>query len=259
MRITMCVDSTTKVFNLLVLLLICMLLSSHFFSSRKAIILIPIVLTINGVAISIYGIVQRLSDNPTIYGLGTPGNPFGPFINKNNAAGYLLICLAGCLAASFVIFRAKQASGGRPRPIITKEYPIWKRISLHFGLFLAELTALRIVALLATSIIVLGIIFTLSRGGTLALAVGSGFAVAYYALTQKSSAVVLIVGTIALALVGLTISFGWGDLVAKRLGSLSDVKLLENESRVDHWIQTAPAITDFTPLGCGVGLSLIHI
>lgn len=254
-RITMDADGTSRMFNLLVLALICLLLGSHFFSSRKAIFLLPFALTLNGFAISVYGILQMTGDIRSIFGIDAPGQPFGPFVNKNNASGYLLICLAGCLTLAYAAFHSKSANGSRPRKIITREYPIWKRAWLHVGLFFAELTATKIVALIATMTIVTGILFCFSRGGIVALVAGLAVAGAYYSLAHKTSRLIIVMATLGLLVFGPLVWFGSGltNRVAGELDSLSDTRLLENDARVNHWIQTAPAISDFSPFGSGVG------
>ena len=53
-------DGTARTFNLLMLSLICLMLGCHFFSARRLIYLLPTVATINGVAISCFGIFQKL-------------------------------------------------------------------------------------------------------------------------------------------------------------------------------------------------------
>ena len=254
-RITMDVDGTAKMFNLMMLALICLVLTSQLFSSRRVIYLFPLVMTINGIAISLYGIVQRLKSDSTIFGyvIEYAEQPFGPFVNKNNAAGYLLLCMAGSLALLFGVYHRRMASGQRPRAIITNEYPIWKQISLHLGLFFAELNASKLAALLATLIIFVGILFTVSRGGILAMGCGSAVAAIYFCFLRKSSFVLVSIICLVLLSIGVMGYSGLGDRIARRMQTLSETDLLSNDQRVNHWIQTAPAIGEFSPLGSGVG------
>ncbi len=254
-RITMDADGTAKMFNLLLLSLVLLLLGCHFFNSRKSIYLLPIALTINGVLISGYGVVQRLQGIRTIFGreLTHGGIPFGPFVNRNNAAGFLLICLAGSLALLFAAFNRRAASGQRPRQIITQEYPIWRRISLHAGLFFAELNATKLLACFASFAIIFGILGTLSRGGILAMSIGLICVTIYVCVYLKSSR--LLIGSLGIGflVLGLMSFLGLGDQLAGRLGALNDAELVTSDKRLAHWIQTAPAISEFSPLGSGVG------
>jgi tetratricopeptide (TPR) repeat protein len=254
-RITMDLDGTAEMFNLLMLALICLMLGCHFFSSRRAVYLLPLAMTVNGVAISLFAIVQRLRSDMTIYGfvIDDIHQPFGPFVNKNNAAGYLLLCLAGCLAVLFGSFHRRSSSASRPRPIITNEYPIWKRASLHIALFVADLNARKLLAMAATLIITAGVLFTISRGGILSLGVGLAMAGIYFCVLKKSSATLVGLLCGGLLLIGFLGYFGAGEKIAYRLGSLSNQELLSNDQRATHWVQTAPAIGEFSPLGSGVG------
>ena len=254
-RITMDADGTARMFNLMILVLISLVLGSHFFSSRRAIFILPFFVTINGMAISLYGMVQRLSSSTSIYGIEIDlvRQPFGPFVNKNNAAGFLLICMAGSLMLLFGVFFRKSASGQRPKPIITSEYPIWRQISLHIGVFLAELNAAKLAAILATATIGMGVLFTFSRGGILAMGTGMAMAATWFCMIRKSSFLLLGVLCVGMLVVGLLGFLGVGDQLASRLGTISNAELLTTDKRINHWVQTAPAIGDFNPFGSGVG------
>jgi hypothetical protein len=77
-------------------------------------------LTIVGAAVALFGIGQKaLGDGITIYGFWTPrmpGNPFGPFVNRNHYAGWMLMALPACLA---VIGSSLTHALHRPEPDAT--------------------------------------------------------------------------------------------------------------------------------------------
>ena len=254
-RITMDIDGTAKMFNLLVLGLICLILGCYFFSSRRFVYLLPFAMTLNGVAISCYGIVQRLSGDLTIYGreIADIVQPIGPFVNRNNAAGYLLMCLAGSLALLYGVFHGGSQSGKGHRIIVSKEYPIWKRAGLQFGIFVADLNAKKLLAILSTLILTVGILFTVSRGGFLALGAGFAIALSYYCLMRKSSLILIGITAVLLLVLGALNFSETGDRLSQRLGKLSDADILNRDQRAQHWSQTAPAILEFSPLGSGLG------
>jgi len=59
-----------------------------------------ILIASNGALLVFLGIVQRLTWNGLLYWqvpLTEGGGPFGPFVNQNNAGGFLNLCLAGAL------------------------------------------------------------------------------------------------------------------------------------------------------------------
>ncbi len=260
-RTTMDLDGSIRTFNLLMLALICMMLGAHFFSSRRGLILLPLIATLNGVVISFFGIVQKLKFDGRLFWfieLRYGGVPFGPFVNRNNAAGFLLICFGCSLMLIYLAFTTGSRPGGRPRPIITDEYPIWRRLGLHLALFFSELNGRKLAAILASVIILAGIVGTLSRGGTVALLLGYAAVFAFVVTTRKSRSLVILFlasGLLAIALIGW---LGMSASVAERLDTLSDTDILSNETRVQHWLQTAPAIGDFVPLGSGAG-SYVHV
>lgn len=255
-RITMDLDATLKSINLLTLALICVVLASYFFSARKALAVLPLAATINGVAISAYGVVQRLKEDNRIFGfieLDHKATPFGPFVNQNNAAGYLLICLACSVGLIVMAFNRPMQSGQRPRTIITNDYPVWQRARLHLGLFLAELNAVKLLTLLASAIIAAGVVATLSRGGFLALVVATAAVTLYYSMLKKSFFAIGAGAMLAIVVfIGINL-FGFGESIANRLDRASDTNFVSNEVRIRHWTQTSPAISEFFPLGSGVG------
>ncbi len=255
-RITMDIDGTWRNLNLLVLSLIAFMIAAYLFAPRNWLSAIPLVMTINGVAVSLYGIAQRLAGEQLLFGAIEirPGtSPFGPFINQNNAAGYLLICLAGSLILAVYAFNRRSGGDSRPRLIITHDYPVWHRIRLHVGLFLADLNALKLAAMLAVTIIAIGVVATMSRGGIMAMAIASFAVIVYYSIIRKTFAIFgvsAIIGGIIFATLTL---FGMSDAVMQRMNQLSDKDIINNEVRIRHWIQTSPAITDFSPMGSGAG------
>jgi O-antigen ligase/tetratricopeptide (TPR) repeat protein len=255
-RVTMDVDGTRRSLNLLVLSLISFLVAAYLFAPRNWLAAIPLVMTISGVAVSAYGIVLRLAGEQLLFGAIEirPGtSPFGPFINQNNAAGYLLICLACSLILVVYAFNRRSGGDSRPRLIITHDYPIWHRIRLHFGLFLADLNAVKLASLLAVVIIAFGVVGTMSRGGIMAMIIAALSVIVFYAITRKSFAIFGVSAIVAVILLAALSLFGMSDAVMQRLNELSDTDIVNNEVRIKHWIQTSPAITDFSPMGSGAG------
>ena len=255
-RITMDLDGTLKSINLLTLALLCVVLASYFFSARNALAVLPLAATVNGVAISALGVVQRLKEDNRIFGfieLDHAATPFGPFVNQNNAAGYLLICLACSVGLIVMAFNRPMESGQRPRTIITNDYPVWQRARLHFGLFLAELNAVKLLTLLASAIIAAGVVATLSRGGFLALVVATAAVTLYYSMLKRSFFAIGACAMLAVVVFVGTSLFGFGETIANRLDRASDTNFVSNEVRIRHWTQTSPAISEFSPLGSGVG------
>jgi O-antigen ligase/polysaccharide polymerase Wzy-like membrane protein len=172
-----------------------------------------------GVLLALAGIIQNATFNGKIYGFWTSqmaGSPFGPFVNKNHFAGWMLLAIPlslGLLSANI----ARGMRGVRP---------VWRdRV-----LWLASPEANRLILLAgAIAVMCLSLVLTMSRSGIscLALAIASIGLVALSARTstgRKAATVgyVTLVTVLVLTLVG-TEAIGsrfaaadWSDFNARR-------------------------------------------
>jgi O-antigen ligase len=115
--------------------------------------------SILGVILAVAGIVQKAMWNGKIYGFWTPihvGDPFGPFVNKNHFAGWMLMALP--LAVGY--FCARVARGMR------QVKPGWRNHLIWFSSADASETILVGFAVL---LMALALILTMSRSGILGL------------------------------------------------------------------------------------------
>jgi O-antigen ligase len=114
-----------------------------------------------GVALAIIGIVQKPLYVGKIYGFWAPhqgGNPFGPFVNKNHFAGWMLMALPLAIGYSCAIV-AKSVRGVRPE---------WHNRVLWLSS--PEANKLLMTAL-GITVMGLALMLTLSRSGISALGV----------------------------------------------------------------------------------------
>ena len=115
--------------------------------------------SILGVVLAVAGIAQKAMWNGKIYGFWTPtqaGNSFGPFVNKNHFAGWMLMALP--LAVGY--FCARVARGMR------RVKPGWRNRFVWFSSADASETILVGFAVL---LMALALILTMSRSGMLGL------------------------------------------------------------------------------------------
>ncbi|MBX3438963.1 MAG: hypothetical protein KF861_15840, partial [Planctomycetaceae bacterium] len=92
--------STRTQASLLFFALGAFVLGSRWFSTGPSQIWLWRALAINGAALAFFGIVQKLTWNGLLFWsvpLRQGGTPFASFVNRNNAAGYLNLCLAAAL------------------------------------------------------------------------------------------------------------------------------------------------------------------
>ena len=191
-----------------------------------------------GTLLAVIGIVQKATFTGTIYGFWEPtfrGSPFGPFVNKNHFAGWMMMTSS----LSLGYFGALIARGMRDVK------PGWRARLLWF----ASPDANRAVLVgAAVAVMGLSLVMTFSRSGItcfiLALAL-TGFAV----LRRQQSGSKRLVATTYLALV-LTLSIGWAglDAVARRFAEGSR----SGQSRVEVWNDTLEIVRDFPIAGTGL-------
>ena len=221
--------------------------------------LLPVIaaLAVSGVAVSFVGILQRLSYNGKVlwqYELVGGGDPFGPFVNGNNAAGFLLI---GFSAAMFFVAQKLylwKAEGGPEE--LSLDGTGWEsssRRSIFSGLIeaVARMESRHLYFLASIAIIVAGVCASLSRGGMVALACSC--MVGCFLIT-KTNRLVGIILTLAILAGGIAL-ISYTDQsaeIVKELDSLSDLSTAAGP-RVQHWIDAIPFARNNWLLGSGSG------
>ncbi len=246
-------EGTWGQLRMLTMALCGMLLGCRYFRSSRDLITLLTVCTANGVLLAFIGIIQKLTYSGKI--LWTfevlMGSPFGPFVNRNNAAGYLLLCLAGCMGLLPIVMSRRKSDG--PQPMVSREMPFWRQYYFIVMYFIAELTATKLAVLIAAVLISSGIVGTVSRGGVLALLTGCIGTIVIYGMARrpKNSSVVLL--PLVLLVFALTGWVGFGEQVANRFSRIDMVDVSASDARVQHWRDTAPAISEMGWLGSGLG------
>ena len=244
---------TQEFLSLLALGVAAMLLGSRYFKSTFEIKLLLTVVTVNGFLIALFGIVQKLTSDPMqmFWMIDIEqGAPFGPYINRNNAAGYLLICLACAFGLVTILIGKKEDRG--PRPIISKEIPFWRQLVFHFQLFWTDLTATKIAAIIAAGVIFLGVIASLSRGGITALLIGSFVTLMLYGMARKPTFTGFLLLPGLFLAIGVAGWLGFSESLTQRFERVELVEVDEN-SRISHWQDSLGAVNDVGLLGAGIG------
>jgi tetratricopeptide (TPR) repeat protein len=248
-------DKTLRMIGLLLVALNFMMASAHFFQSRFAAMVLFSCIALNGVALASVGLVQQAIGGDQILGFYLPKHksvPFSSFVNRNNAAGYLLMTLSAATALSYLLF-VQRTRGQRPRLIVTHELPFWRRAWMSLLLFISELNAKKLISLIAIAIITIGIFGTLSRGGFIAGVVGAMATFWCFGIARKpENTISLLIATMAVLFV-MAIWFTVGQRLVARFGSLSDQQEVSQELRFQNWSDTAPAILDYGLFGSGLG------
>lgn len=228
-------------------------LSSQLFLTPQSRTSLLAAVALNGTALALFGFVQKLNWNGMLYWripLTQGGQPFASYVNRNNAAGYLCLCLACACGLAFGLYQ-KHRNSAHGVPSRVKPSPRTTRGRApqpHDENDLVYLWTMVVVAML----LALGVLATASRGGFLAL-VGT-MVVLIVMIGMKVSGRAAMFGTvaaIALAIGGL-IWLGLGTSVKARLDTLRDIERI-TDSRPQHWADTIRAVADFPVLGTGLG------
>ncbi|MBY0456724.1 MAG: O-antigen ligase family protein, partial [Gemmataceae bacterium] len=193
----------------------------------------------NAAALSVFALAQKFSSPPNViyWTFESQGVVFGPFVCKNHFPYYTNACFG--LGVGLLLPSLARVAGARAG-------------------FLPELGRRPVVLwmLAALALLLSANLFSLSRGGLLALAGGAGAAgiVARFFAPRDHRAgsgvwvAAALVGALGVGLVGW---FG-SDAVAQRLGTMGGLDALE-EGRRGLWERTLPLALRYPAWGTGFG------
>ncbi len=183
-------------------------------------------LALTGASLALFGMTQKITWNGELFWeipLRFGGQPFAAFVNRNNAGGFLNLCLSGCLGGL-----ALNQAGLESRERFLK---------MAFSIM--------------TVITACGVIAALSRGAI------AGAIVAFLFILPRLSAVFgkgFWIGILAtcFAIGIVSVYLGFQTEAVTRMKTLDDVQDAMGV-RVQHWTDTLPAIHDRPWLGSGLG------
>ena len=119
LRRTVYAVATREYLALLILALAVLVLASSHLVDRQSVIAFFSAVGVRGAALSFFGLVQRLSWNGKFYWVVEPlagdFQSFGPFVNRNNAGGFLNLCVAAGLGLLVWVFwpSDRRSSSGK--------------------------------------------------------------------------------------------------------------------------------------------------
>lgn len=247
-------DGTWRQIRLLMMAIGGLLLGCRYFRSKRDLYLFLTALTINGVLLGVIGILQNISGDGKIYWfkeIAAGGQPFGPFVNRNNAAGYLLICLSSAVGLLPIVMSQSTRKG--PKNLISKEMPFWRQFHYYVLEFIADLTKTKLALLISIMIIASAVIATLSRGGVVALFFAAIATIVAYGMARQPKNSTFIFIPIILLVTALIGWLSFGDELAERFENIDLANVSETDLRVQHWMSTSPAIWENGLLGSGLG------
>ncbi|MFO1001511.1 MAG: O-antigen ligase family protein [Planctomycetaceae bacterium] len=176
--------------------------------------------------------------------------PFGCFVNPNNAASWLIVCLAAAFYLGGRCFRIRDLSEVRSsRNVRTVADRIWLQWSGFLGR-LAEMNTSQILASAAIILLIAGIAATLSRAGIVAAVLGiialgmSRLLAGRWLASFCSVLLILILSSLFMSLMDLDTT------VLSELRTLKD-PVSDSTIRLLHWTDSLQSCADFPLLGSG--------
>ena len=237
--------------------LVC-LLSAIVFRTRRTLVVMLAFIAISGALMAFLAISDQIRapspsfDNSILRPDSRVGAPFGSFVCRNNAAGYLNLTLAaavGLLVYSFLL--AKERSEGDEKYQIQPEN-WWDRPIFFLQNALLQIDAATVFALVLVIMNVAGVLASQSRGGTLGVVAG-GLITCLLTGNRSSKwwqpiAILLSVGGVAI-LLG---SIGLIEPIRLRLETLWSSEAPQ-DGRLGHWADALTAAWYHFPAGAGLG------
>lgn len=249
----------TRQFMVLVALFFATLLvASAVIRDRHSILAMLLIGTLAGAVFSFLGISDAV--RPQTPGLEqadflTPENagaPFGSFVNRNNAAGYLNLCLA--MAAGLLVYSVLKQ---RANSAIDARYEVppehwWQRPIFAVQDVLRNIDARSMAILLIMCLIVAGIAISGSRGGLLGAIAGT---ISASLLTREKGAGMvksLVITVLAIGTLFILGTVGLIEQVSERLETIW-ASNHETDGRLTHWGDGLRAAWYYFPFGSGLG------
>ena len=214
----------------------------------------------NGALFAFFGLAQQLVWSGRLYGhvaLEGGGSPFAAFVNRNNAAGYLNLCLAAAIGFALCCFATK---GDRLSP---SRATIARHAGPRFGRFrmvwesclhaVGRLDGAKLLSLLAIIVIVSGILCALSRGGWISMAFATAVVVTVLAKARRVRYTAWTSLLVVVACLALVEWLGHREAIGNRWQSLHNDAVSLDNGRIRHWPDGLRAGSDFWLTGTGLG------
>ena len=248
--------STRQDLAMLTLAAAVFVLGSVFFQTPRAQLWLCSLLAVNGAALAFFGFVQQLTWQGLLYGnipLLGGGAPFGPFVNRNNAGGFLNLCLAG--AVGMTIWAVGRHGS---RGLDTMQFPVQhcgflNRVGYRLQQFVLHLNATTVLAVVLTACIIAGIFCSLSRGAFFAMIGATAITALVVSCAQRRVVGGWYFAVIAAAGLGLVSWVGMSDSVKSRLATPAEPGDPGTRAGFHTGRTVLKAVPDFWRLGSGLG------
>ena len=195
-----------------------------------------------GIALAVFGVIQKAfgpAEQLRVYGFWTPkqgGNPFGPFINRNHFAGWMVMILPLVLGYAMALVHRV------PHPRLT-DLGGWVRWTA------SEDAGRPILAIICVLVMAMSIVLSGSRSGMASFAVVLVVLGTFVVYRMSSRRGRVLVALSFASLLGAAVIWGGAASAATRFQTAGS----EVSGRTDAWRDTARIIHDFPAFGTGLG------
>ncbi len=217
---------------------------------ERAVFVIATVTTV-GFLVALHGLVQFLTWNGRIYWIRKvpPSSPFGPFVNHNHFAGYVEMVIPVAIALTFYLVAlrsrdrlARPSNDGAPWSPWGRSEGRWERWG-QAGL-----------ALFAAVILIVSLIFSLSRGGILSTCVSGLILFAVIRRRVPSRLLAWSVAGSLLLVVALLVALIGADIIADKVRMSQDLPSEASfRSRLIVWDGVVRNLPGVLWMGAGLG------
>lgn len=195
-----------------------------------------------------YGVVKTVIGNHWKVGSSTP---FGCFVNPNNAAGWLIICLAAAFYLGGRSFYNNDSGGMHAsQRWSTRADRLW----VAWGRFVGGIARVDTSQIFVTTAIVLlmgGIAATLSRAGIIAAVLGlAAFGLSRFHAGKSLAVVSGLTAVVLISFLFLNL-MDLDTIVISELQTLKD-PVSDSTGRLLHWSDSLHSVRDFPWLGSGL-------
>jgi tetratricopeptide (TPR) repeat protein len=261
--------------TLLVMATIAFLLGQRLFDTERSLVVLFTFVAINGAAFAFFGLIQKLTWNGQFFWIGAPysGNQFAMFVNRNNAGGYLNLCMAAGIGLLMRIILERQKnqqvqknvertrgtrrhSSRRVRrsrsPRSARRVPS-RSLSDRTADFFASLTGVDLGLLGLCVCMAGGVLASLSRGAGISLFVAVVVTAIALGVTRRKSGTAIWIVMALVAGLGLLSWSGLMEAWQARMGTLEDPDALMARGRWTNWVVALRSLPHFPVAGTGLG------
>jgi hypothetical protein len=239
--------------------LLAFFLASQLFSSHKSQLLLFGAVALSGLALSFFGLVQKLSWerwDHHLFWFGAQvidGKPFAAWVNRNNAAGFLNMTFAAALGMLVWASYHKHSKSKFEYDLISDGWGggILERLHGYFAR-LGRLRGSQLLFGLSLAVIAAGVIGSASRGGILSLGAGLFAALAWFVAKGQTRMATVIGLIVLIPSVGLLSWLGISGSVGARFAELGGPSFKQT-ARFQNWSDTLQGLPDIWIAGSGLG------